>query len=151
MKKQTRAIDMFFRPEEELEKSAGIFDKLGDLWYRPTGIFRFHLSPAPYCREELLAEHWRPICLNTPDWIIKEFGKCYYGIDEGRDVSEMLKDFAYYLFRNGLQNYVTIGECFNRNGPYSVCFVGSEGAADEATPKRWYAEKFLQLHIDFEE
>ena len=66
---------------------------------------------------------------------MKEFGKCYYGIDEGRGVSEMLKDFAYYLFRNGLQNYVTIGKCFNRNGSYTVCFVGSEGAADEATPR----------------
>ena len=122
---------MFFRPEEELKESAEIYNDIGDLWYNPIGC-PFHIDPAGRWRKAPLGEQWRPICLNSPTWILVEFAECYNALDVGRDANEILKDFAYYLFRNMLQDYAVAYELHIGDGPYTVCFVGSEWAIGKA-------------------
>ena len=117
-------MDTFLRSKEELKKSAELMNKLGDLWHSSIG-YPFHIDPAGRWRKEPLGKQWQPICLNTPEWILAEFTECYSDLNNLKDTNEILKDFAYYIFRNGLQDYVTLERWFNMGGPYTVCFVGA--------------------------
>ena len=130
MEKQAETMDMFLRPKEELKKSAELMNELGDLWHSSIG-YPFHIDPAGKWRNVPIGKQWQPICLCAPEWILTEFTECYSNLNNLKDTNEILKDFAYYLFRNKLQHYVTLERRFNMGGPYTVCFVGLRGTTKE--------------------
>ena len=142
MEKQTETTDMFSRPKEEIEQrmSCKHADTPSDLWYKPTG-YPFHIDPAGRWRKEPLGEQWQPICLNAPEWILSVFTYCYSQDDIGKDVGEILKDFAYYLFRNGLSYYVVMSMHHTQGKPASPCFNGMGGTEGEAMARAMLDKK----------